>query len=244
MAGVVEELGRGVTRLRPGTACSACHGSRGKPPRTPSTSPRPPASWPGSRRGSATRAAALPLAGLTAWQALVETAGVDPKSRVLILAAAGGVGHLAVQVAKARGAYMIGTARAEKHAFLTSLGADEAVDYTTGPLAGGVHDVDVVLDLVGGETALDALSTLREEARSSPSPARRTRCATRRPAGVRLEGVLVEPDRLGMEALAELVAEGVLRPHVSADVPPRRRGARARGGRDGPHTGKLVLTVA
>ena len=75
-------------------------------------------------------AAALPLAGLTAWQALVETAGVGRGDRVLILAAAGGVGHLAVQIAKARGAFVAGTARAEKHAFLAGLGADEAIDYT------------------------------------------------------------------------------------------------------------------
>ena len=63
-------------------------------------------------------AGALPLAGLTAWQALVETADVQPGQRVLVLAAAGGVGHLAVQIAKARGAYVLGTARAEKHPFL------------------------------------------------------------------------------------------------------------------------------
>src|SRR4030095_16459956 len=67
-------------------------------------------------------AAALPLAGLTGWQALVETADVRHGDRVLILAAAGGVGHMAVQIAKHRGAYVIGTARSAKHAFLASLG--------------------------------------------------------------------------------------------------------------------------
>ena len=68
------------------------------------------------------QAAALPLAALTAWQALVDTAGVQPGQRVLIHAAAGGVGHLAVQVAKARGAYVIGTASAAKHEFLRGSG--------------------------------------------------------------------------------------------------------------------------
>src|ERR1700754_3211933 len=78
-------------------------------------------------------AAGLPLAGLTAWQCLVDVAAVQPGQRVLVHAAAGGVGHLAVQIAKARGAYVIGTARAEKHSFLRSLGTDEAIDYTAAP---------------------------------------------------------------------------------------------------------------
>ena len=73
-------------------------------------------------------AAAMPLAGLTAWQALVETAGVAEGSRVLVLGGAGGVGHLAVQIAKARGAWVAGTASPEKHDFLQGLGADEPLD--------------------------------------------------------------------------------------------------------------------
>jgi D-arabinose 1-dehydrogenase-like Zn-dependent alcohol dehydrogenase len=75
-------------------------------------------------------AAALPIAALTAWQALVRAAGVTAGQRVLIHAAAGGVGHLAVQIAKARGAFVIGTAGAANQAFLGDLGADEVVDYT------------------------------------------------------------------------------------------------------------------
>ena len=74
-------------------------------------------------------AAALPLAGLTAWQALVDTARVAAGQRVLIHGAGGGVGHLAVQIAKARGAHVIGTASAAKHDFAASLGADELIDY-------------------------------------------------------------------------------------------------------------------
>ena len=245
VAGVVEELGRGVTRFTPGDRVFGM-------PRFPReaaayaeyvTAPsRQLARIPeGLGDGGA---AALPLAGLTAWQALVETAGVGPKSRVLILAAAGGVGHLAVQIAKARGAYVIGTARAEKHAFLTSLGADEAVDYTTGPLAGGVHDVDVVLDLVGGETALDALSTLRDGGTFVTVTGAADEVREQAAGRVRLEGVLVEPDRLGMEALAELVAEGVLRPHVSATFPLADAARAHEAGETGRTQGKLVLTVA
>ncbi len=96
------------------------------------------------------QAAALPLAALTAWQALVDVAEVRPGHRVLIHAAAGGVGHLAVQIAKARGAYVIGTARSAKHDFLRGLGADELVDYTEADFETAVEPVDVVIDTIGG----------------------------------------------------------------------------------------------
>jgi NADPH:quinone reductase-like Zn-dependent oxidoreductase len=99
-------------------------------------------------------AAALPMAGLTAWQALVDTAGLGPGDRVLIQGAAGGIGHLAVQIAKARGATVLGTARADRHPFLATLGVDLALDYATQPAARDIGEVDVVLDLVGGDTAL------------------------------------------------------------------------------------------
>jgi NADPH:quinone reductase-like Zn-dependent oxidoreductase len=190
-------------------------------------------------------AAALPLAGLTAWQALVETAEVERGTRVLVLAAAGGVGHLAVQIAKARGAHVIGTARAEKHAFLASLGAVEAVDYTSGPLAQRVRDVDVVLDLVGPEAAADALPALRDggvlvtAASGAGIGPLRDAAAGR----VRVAGILVEPDRLGMEALAALVSEGALRPHVAGTFPLADAARAHEQSETGRTQGKLVLTV-
>ena len=97
-------------------------------------------------------AAAVPLAALTAWQTLVDTAHVEAGQRVLIHAAAGGVGHFAVQFAKHLGAHVIGTARAAKHEWLRSIGADELVDYTTTRFEDEVRDVDVVIDLVGEAT--------------------------------------------------------------------------------------------
>ncbi len=119
VAGVVEELGRGVTRFQAGDRVFGM-------PRFPKeaaayaeyvTSPSRQLARTPESIGDV-EAAALPLAGLTAWQALVETADVQPGQRVLILGAAGGVGHLGVQIAKARGAHVIGTARSGKHAFL------------------------------------------------------------------------------------------------------------------------------
>lgn len=244
VAGVVEELGRGVTRFAPGDRVFGM-------PRFPGeaaayaeyvTAPSRQLARIPDGLGDV-EAAALPLAGLTAWQALVETAEVGSESRVLVLAAAGGVGHLAVQIAKARGAYVIGTARAEKHAFLASVGVDEAVDYTTGPVAGRIHDVDVVLDLVGGEAAADALSTLRDGGTFVTVTGAADELRGQAAGRVRLEGILVEPDRLGMEALAELVAEGALRPHVSATFPLADAARAHEAIETGRTQGKLVLTV-
>src|SRR4029453_5066618 len=96
-------------------------------------------------------AAAIPMVGLTAWQALVDTAGVGEGSRVLIDAAAGGIGHLAVQIAKARGAYVTALASAAKLDFVRSLGADEVIDYNSTDFTEVVRDQDVVLDIVGGD---------------------------------------------------------------------------------------------
>lgn len=129
VSGAVEAVGLGVTRFRPGDEVFGM-------PRFPHkaggyaeyvTAPsrhftRKPAGL------DHVHATALPLAALTAWQVLHDTANVQPGQRVLIHAAAGGVGHLAVQLAKHLGAYVIGTARGSKHAFVHALGADEVID--------------------------------------------------------------------------------------------------------------------
>ena len=98
------------------------------------------------------RAAAIPLATLTAWQALFDTAQLQPKQRVLIHGAAGGVGHFAVQLAKWKGAHVIGTASAKNHEMLYELGADELIDYTKQRFEDLGRNIDVVLDSIGGET--------------------------------------------------------------------------------------------
>ncbi|MEV6770758.1 NADP-dependent oxidoreductase [Nocardia sp. NPDC051030] len=108
------------------------------------------------------QAAALPTAVLTAWQALRE---VKPGQRVLVHAAAGGVGHLAVQIAKALGAHVTGTARAANHDFLRGLGADELIDYTTTDFTSTVGEVDVVFDLVGGDYLTRSLAILHPHGR-------------------------------------------------------------------------------
>ncbi len=246
VAGVVEEVGRGVTRFEQGDPVFGM-------PRFPReaaayaefvTSPSRQLARVPSGLGDV-EAAGLPLAGLTAWQALVETAHVGPGQRVLILAAAGGVGHLAVQIAKARGAHVIGTARSEKHAFLADLGADEAIDYTAGPVPERVHDVDVVLDLVGGDPGLGAMPALRGGGLfiAVPSSSGFDELRDAAAGRVRVTGILVEPDRAGLEALAELVAKGALRVHVARTFPLEEAARAHELSEAGRTQGKLVLTV-
>jgi len=106
--------------------------------------------------------AAIPLAALTAWQALFDAAGLSAGQRVLVHAAAGGVGTFAVQLARWKGAYVIGTASERNHAFLRELGADETIDYTKTPFETAVRDVDVVLDTMAGETRQRSWQVLKK----------------------------------------------------------------------------------
>ncbi len=191
-------------------------------------------------------AAALPLGGLTAYQTLVETAGVGPGTRVLVHAAAGGVGHLAVQIAKARGAHVIGTARAVHHPLLAELGADELIDYTSVDVGAAVRDVDVVLDLVGGPTAVDSLPTLRDGGLLVTVPSGADLGPLRAAAGdrVRTTPFLVEPSQVGMEALAGLVEAGSLRVRIARTFPLEQAAAAHELLEHGDvGGGKIVLTV-
>ena len=108
------------------------------------------------------QAAALPLAGITAWQCLVDVAQLQAGQRVLIHAGAGGVGHLAIQIAKSKGAIVIATASGANQSLLTQLGADQAVDYTQGPLSEQIEAVDLVLDTMGGSVQDDSWALLKK----------------------------------------------------------------------------------
>src|SRR6218665_3506600 len=131
VSGVVEEVGSGVSIHKPGDEvfgmlpCPHGHGAAAEFVVSPA---RNLVQKPTNINHEA--ASAVPLAALTAWQALVNVADVQPGQRVLVHAAAGGVGHFAVQIAKANGAYVIGTASSVNHELVKSLGADDVIDYT------------------------------------------------------------------------------------------------------------------
>ncbi|HYL55096.1 MAG TPA: NADP-dependent oxidoreductase [Gemmatimonadales bacterium] len=188
------------------------------------------------------QAAAVPLSALTAWQALFDHAGLVKGQRVLVHAAAGGVGTYAVQLAKGRGAYVIGTARAINADFLRALGADDVIDYTAVRFEDRVHDVDVVLDSVGGDTLERSWSVLRKGGVlvtiADSAPAEK---AVK--YGVRGVEFIVEPSRAQLIEIARLIDTGALRVIVEATFPlPEARGAFVRG-LGGHNRGKLVLSV-
>ncbi|MCP2319602.1 NADPH:quinone reductase [Nocardia amikacinitolerans] len=190
-------------------------------------------------------AAALPLAGLTAWQSLIDTADLRAGQRVLIHAAAGGVGHLAVQIAKARGAYVIGTARADKHDFVRALGADEVIDYTAVDFAAVLRDVDIVLDNIGGDYGARSLPVLRRGGHlvTLPGPEDLPDAADADARGIRTCWPVVEPDSAGLTAIAELVAAGKLRPEIDRVLPLTDAAKAHAYGETGRTRGKIVLQV-
>jgi len=194
------------------------------------------------------QAGALPLAALTAYQALVDTADVRPGQRVLIHAAAGGVGHLAVQIAKSRGAYVIGTASAAKHDFVRSLGADEVIDYRSVDFTEAVSDVDVVLDPLSVDTGARARSVAVLRPGGTlvsilPVPVGADELAAIAERGVRYRSMLVEADHAGMQAIADLVETGALRAHIEATFPLAEAAKAHALGETGRTAGKIVLTV-
>ncbi|MDV9177205.1 NADP-dependent oxidoreductase [Streptomyces sp. W16] len=246
VSGVVEAVGVGVARFKAGDEVFGMlsypwgHGSHAEYVAAPARAfVHKPAGI------DHVQAGALPLVSLTAWQALVENAEVQSGQRVLIHAAAGGVGHVAVQIAKARGAYVIGTASAAKHDFLRELGVDEAIDYRETDFTEAVKDVDVVLDMLGGETALKSLRVLRPGGIvvSIVPMGKPDFYEEAERLGVRAVRMLVDADRADMQAIAELVEAGKLRATIAGAFPLADAAEAHALGATGRTSGKLVLTV-
>lgn len=246
VAGVVDAVGAGVTRFAVGDPVfgmpwfprqAGCYAEYVTVP-SRQLARRP-------ERLDDVSAAALPLAGLTAWQALVDTARITEGQRVLIHAAAGGVGHLAAQIAKSRGAYVIGTASSAKHRLLGELGLDEAVNYQGTRFEQVLDPVDVVLDLIGGEVSRRSLDVLRPDGLliCLPSRAAADAVAEATSRGFRATGIVVEPDGHGLEQLAALVDDGRLRPIIAQTFPLDRAADAHRAVETGRTAGKIVMTV-
>ena len=126
----------------------------------------------------------MPLAALTAWQALFDTAQLQPGQRVLIHAGSGGVGHFAVQLAKWKGAYVFATASTKNQDLLRELGVDEPIDYTKQRFEDVARNIDIVLDTIGGETQERSWSVLKKGgvlAFASPTAVGRESESARRP---------------------------------------------------------------
>jgi NADPH:quinone reductase-like Zn-dependent oxidoreductase len=246
VSGTIEAVGAGVTEFAPGDSVYARagvtrDGANAEYVLAPATDV---AAKP--RSLDHIHAAALPHVTLTAWQALIELAGLTSGQTVLIHAAAGGVGHVAVQMAKWRGAKVIGTASLNLE-YLRELKVDQAIDYSTTPFEsadGYKGHVDVVLDTIGGDTQERSWQVLRPGGilvSTVQAPSQETAAAH----GVRQAMVFSSPP-IGktLTEVAALVDAGKIKPHVS-EVFPLSDAAKVHGMIEGKHTrGKLVLQVA
>lgn len=185
---------------------------------------------------SHSEAASIPLAALTAYQALFDTANLKQGQTILIHGGSGGVGHFAIQLAKSRGARVITTASKENHEFVKSLGADVVVDYKTEKFEDVAKEVDVVLDVIGGDTQRRSYSTLKPGGILVSIVGR----PANPPANIKAQGILVHPSG---SQLAKLIADGKLKPEVGKTFPLTEAAAAHAQGKSGSHRGKIVLLV-
>jgi NADPH:quinone reductase-like Zn-dependent oxidoreductase len=182
-------------------------------------------------------AAGVPLAGMTAYQALTEALEVGEGDRLLVHRAAGGVGFFAVQIAVALGAHVIGTASPRNHGFLTDAGVAEVLDYSAGPISGQLSEpVDAVLDLVGGDTLADAPEQVRDRARIA---------SVVDPVVNDMGGryVFVRPEHEHLEELARMADAGQLRVPVARAFPLDRIAEAQDLVAEGHVRGKVVVTL-
>jgi NADPH:quinone reductase-like Zn-dependent oxidoreductase len=187
-------------------------------------------------------AAAVPLAGLTAWQGLFRYGGLTSGQRVLIHGGSGGVGHFAVQFAKAKGAYVITTASGAGIDFVRKLGADEAIDYKKQRFEDVVREADMVFDLIGGETQDRSWGVLKAGGIlvSTLSPPSQEKA---RAHGVRATRYTAEVSASELGEIGDLIDAGKVKPMVSQTFALRDAAAALQVVEEGHAQGKVVLTV-
>jgi NADPH:quinone reductase-like Zn-dependent oxidoreductase len=194
-------------------------------------------------RLSHAQAAALPVVGLTAWQALFDRGGLQRGQSVLIAGAAGGVGHMAVQLAAAEGVRAIGVGSAANKEFVLGLGAEQYVDYTSEDVSTAVSGVDVAFDAVGGPTTAALLPTVREGGvlvTIANAPPQDEAAAL----GVRAELLIMSPNARELDRVGKMAAEGKIHVEIAEELP-LSEVRRAHELSESGHTrGKLVLDVA
>jgi NADPH:quinone reductase-like Zn-dependent oxidoreductase len=242
ISGVVDRVGEGVIKLHPGEAVFAMldrdHGGYAEYVAIDAElCTQKPVSL------DHVEAAAVPLAALTAWQGLFDHGELKPKQRVLIHGGAGGVGHFAVQLAKAKGAEVITTVSGADVQFARDLGADVVIDYRAQAFDEAVHDVDLVYDLVAGETQQRSWSVLKPGGRMVSTLAQPSEEEARR-HNARGIVYMAKPDAAELSAIARLIDQGEVRSIVAARFP-LSEVANAQRTLENEHVrGKLVLQIA
>jgi len=189
-----------------------------------------------------TQAAAVPLAAITAWQGLFDHGHLESGQRVLIHGGAGGVGHFAIQLAKARGAYVSTTVSAQDKEFVRSLGADQAIDYERERFEEMVSDVDLVLDLVAGDTQARSWSVLKDGG-TLVSTLAKPSDQEAQAHHAHAMNYIAHPDATELRAIADLIDDGKLRPVVGATYPLEEAAAAQRQLERDHVPGKVVLEV-
>lgn len=243
LAGVVVALGPNVTDLAVGQAVYGFNDWDWQGAQAEYCLARPAQLAPKPQSLDFVHAAEVPISALTAWQALFDHAHLAAGQRVLVQGATGGVGAFAVQLAHRAGAHVIATASTHNLDFVRELGADEAVDYTTTRFDEVVHDVDVVLDTVGGEALTRSWGVLNPGGiliTIVAVPSQEEAAAH----NVRAVFFIVEPDRQQLIEVGRLIDAGQLRPLVAAVYPLDQAGEAYTRAQQGHMRGKIVLRAA
>ena len=219
LSGVVEDMGTGVTTIAKGTEVYALTAFDRDGAEADYTIALPSELAPKPLSVDFVQAAAVPLAALTAWQALFDHGDLAARQTVLIHGAAGGVGAFAVQLAHWAGAHVIATASARNRDFLRELGANEIIDYTTTRFEEAVRDVDLVFDLVGGDTLQRSWQIIKPGGTLvsvvSPQPS----FAEAKVRGVRPVWFVVEPNREQLIQIGALIDAGRIGPSLRRCCP-------------------------
>ena len=244
IAGIVEEVGDSVTNFKKGDAVygmTASGGFSGGYAEYAVAKADAVALKPDSL--SFEEAAALPVAALTAWQAMFDLADLRSGQRILITGASGGVGSMAVQLAKAKGAYVVATASGRNENFVRDLGADEFIDYTAQKFEEAVTGVDVVFDTVGGDTLERAFQTLKKggflvSSGATPSEEKAVEF------GVKAAFVFCKPNAGQLAEINRLIEAGKLKIHIETVLPLAEVKKAHELSQTGRTRGKIVLQVA
>ncbi|SER25262.1 NADPH:quinone reductase [Gracilibacillus ureilyticus] len=190
-------------------------------------------------------AAAVPLAGLTAYQGLFDHGKLEKGQKVLIHAGAGGVGTYAIQLAKEAGAYVCTTASPKNHELLISLGADEVIDYHTTDIKETLKDIDLVLDTIGGETQNDSFEVLKENSGRLISIVGEPNQEKAKEKNVIAKGIWLQPDGEQLSKLADLLEKGKMKSIVGTTFSLSRQGVYDAHSVSETHhaAGKIVITI-
>ncbi|EUJ26188.1 Zinc-type alcohol dehydrogenase-like protein SA1988 [Listeria grayi] len=191
-------------------------------------------------------AASIPLAGLTAWQALFDHAKLQAGEKVLIHAGAGGVGSLAIQFAKHAGAYVITTASERNHQLVKDLGADEVIDYKTTDFVDVLSDIDVVFDTMGGDVQRKSLQVLRTGKGRLVSIVGLEDEEYAKEKGIKAESIWLEPNGQELQEIADLLADGSVKAIVGETFPFSEKDLYDAHALSETHhaVGKIVITFA